>query len=75
MALEASTTVESFGGEAYHRLYIPKDIRTDSDYPLDCGLTVTIRAVGPLLVIVPERRGSLAETVTDVIETEVLSDG
>ncbi|MFC7134334.1 MULTISPECIES: hypothetical protein [Salinibaculum] len=73
MALEHAATVESFGeSQQHHRLYIPKDIRTDSDYPLAAGLDVQLRVVGPCVLVVPQRRSSLVETVADVIEKEVL---
>lgn len=72
MAIEDTTTVESFGEESYHRLYIPKNIRRDSDYPLAAGRDVRLRAVGPLLLVVPERRGSLVDEIADVVEREVL---
>lgn len=72
MSLSETSTIKSFGEESYHRIYIPNKLRSDASYPFDAGLDVRLQAVGPMLLVVPERCGSLAEQVSDVVEEEVL---
>ena len=71
MAIETSTTVETFGGD-HHRVYVPKEMRVDSRYPLQGGDDVRLRILGPCIVVVPARKQSLTDRLATVVKREVL---
>jgi hypothetical protein len=71
MAIETSTTVETVA-DGYHRVYVPAEMRADSQYPLADGQDVRLRIIGPGVVLVPARKGSLTEQIAAVVKREVL---
>jgi hypothetical protein len=73
MTIESTTTIESFGSNNYHRVYIRDKVRNDSQYPFQYGQEVLLRLFNETgLVVVPAHRTRLARTITETIDREVL---
>lgn len=70
MSLEAPTKVEAFG-ESYHRVYVPLEVRADSQYPFADGQEVRARVIGPALLFVPACRSHLTSEIARVVQEEI----